>query len=170
MKTYIKYSLLGITILAFFSFSQIHKFYLSVTNITYSEKDAAFQITSRIFIDDLEEVLSERYGITTDLASDEESEIADSYIKKYFMTKLIIEINDEKVDYQFLGKTYDNDVVVFFLELPNIQLSETESIAIQNEILTDLFEEQQNIVHFKWKGKKKSFVLIKENNKGMLNL
>jgi hypothetical protein len=34
----------------------------------------------------------------------------------------------------------------------------------------DLYEEQKNIIHFKIKGKKKSFVLIRESNKGMLNL
>jgi len=34
----------------------------------------------------------------------------------------------------------------------------------------DLFEEQKNILHFKIKDQKKSFVLIRENNKGMLNL
>ena len=75
-----------------------------------------------------------------------------------------------KVELKHIRKTYDNDVVIIYLELSNIKLSETESIAIQNEILTDLFEEQQNIIHFKWKGQKKSFVLIRENNKGMLNL
>ena len=43
-------------------------------------------------------------------------------------------------------------------------------MSVQNEILTDLFDEQKNIVHVKWKENKKSFVLIRENNKGMLNL
>ena len=170
MKASFKYGVLILAIFTFFSFSGMHKFYVSVTNVNYSEKDQAFQITSRIFIDDLEDVLSERYGVTANLATGEELERADSYIKKYFLQKFVAEINGNKVDYTFLGKTYDNDVVIIYLELSNIKLSETESIAIQNEILTDLFDEQQNIVHFKWKGQKKSFVLIRENNKGMLNL
>ena len=170
MNVRIKYALMAVALLALMSFVTFHKFYVSVTHVNYSEKDTAFQITSRIFIDDLEAVLLERYGITSNLNTAKESKLTEEYIGKYFNTKFVIEINSKKAAYKFLGKRYENDVVLCFLELPNIKLSDTKSISVQNEILTDLFDEQQNIVHFKWKGKKKSFVLIKQNNKGMLNL
>lgn len=161
---------LMLTAVMLMSFGVAHKFYVSVTNVVYSEKSTSFQITSRIFIDDLQEVLKERYGIDTELASKNEAPITDTYIERYFRTKFAVELDGEIVPYTFLGKTYDNDVVICYLELENVDLSKLQSIAIQNEILTDLFDEQQNIVHLKWKGNKKSFVLIKENNKGMLNL
>lgn len=160
--------LLGLFFL--FSFSTAHKFYLSVTNVAYSEKSDTFQITSRIFIDDLEEVLKERYGVEAKLATNDEAEIADFYIEKYFRSKFTIELNGELAHYTFLGKEYNNDMTICYLEVEKVNLPNLKSISIQNEILTDLFEEQQNIVHFKWNGIKKSFVLIKENNKGMLNL
>lgn len=170
---YLKSARLGLFFLTatlLLSFTTAHKFYVSVTNILYSEKDNAFQITSRVFIDDLEDVLYERYGIQTELATDNESESADLYIEKYFKAKFAIELNNKNAEYAFLGKEYDNDVMICYLELSNVNFSELKSVTVQNEILTDLFEEQQNIVHLKWKGKKKSFVLIRENNKGMLNL
>ncbi len=153
-----------------FSFTTAHKFYVSVTNVVYSEKNAAFQITTRIFIDDLDDLLLERYGVDAKLATSEESKVAEMYIEKYIKAKFIVELDGEVVPYTFLGKHYDDDVVICYLELPEVNLSEKKTISVQNEILTDMFEEQQNIVHFKWKGNKKSFVLIKENNKGMLNL
>ncbi|MEX0313779.1 MAG: DUF6702 family protein [Allomuricauda sp.] len=152
------------------SFSTAHKFYVSVTNVAYSEKNKAFQITSRIFIDDLEQVLEERYGINPELATDKEAKIADEYINKYFKTKFAIELNDKIVPFTFLGKQYDNDVAICYLEIADVDLEDVKTLSVQNEILTDLFDEQQNIVHIKWQGHKKSFVLIKENNKGMLNL
>lgn len=157
-------------VLPLLAFSGLHKFYVSVTNVNYSEKEDALQITTRIFIDDLEAVLLERYGVKTLLATPQESELSDMYIEKYLNTKLLIELNQEKRNYNFLGKRYDNDVVICYLEIPEIGLPDLESIGIQNEVLTDLFEEQQNLVHFKVKGKKRSFVLYKESNKGMLNL
>ena len=147
-----------------------HKFYVSVTNINYSEKDEALQITTRIFIDDFEKVLQERYGFQANLATDEESDLADEYIEKYLNTKFVIKVNGENRGYTFLGKKYDSDVMICYLELNKIELPKLTTIEVQNEILTDLFDEQQNVVHFKLKDKKKSFVLVKENNKGMLNL
>lgn len=147
-----------------------HKFYVSVTNMNYSDRDKAFQITTRIFIDDLEAVLLERYGIDTDLATPDEVANSNELIDKYLKTKLVIYFDDEVAQYQFLGKEFDTDIVVCYLEITNVKLQELQKIEIQNEVLTDLFEDQQNIVHIKIDDKRKSFILIRENNKGMLNL
>ncbi|MEZ4811772.1 MAG: DUF6702 family protein [Allomuricauda sp.] len=165
-----KRTLLLLSVTLFLSFSAAHKFYVSVTNMVYSEKDASFQITSRIFIDDMEDLLEERYGIQAKLATPDEAKIADAYIEKYIRAKFVVELNGKVADYTYLGKRYDNDVIICYLEVPKVDISALKTLSVQNEILTDLFEEQQNIVHVKWNGQKKSFVLIKENNKGMLNL
>tara|TARA_Y100001933_G_scaffold1586_1_gene1483 strand:+ start:52693 stop:53328 length:636 start_codon:yes stop_codon:yes gene_type:complete len=160
--------ILGLVVLS--SFSQAHKFYVSVTNVNYSEKDDALQITSRIFIDDLERVLEERYEIDPELATKKEADFAEAYIEKYLRAKFSVLLDDQPVSFNFLGKRYDNDVIICYLEVLDVNLSQRSSIAVQNEVLTDLFEDQKNVVHIKYLGKKKSFVLIKENNKGMLNL
>ncbi len=76
-------------ILPLVAFTVAHKFYVSVTNISYSEKDRALQITSRIFIDDFEQVLLERYGIEAHLATDSETALADEFIEKYLKTKFL---------------------------------------------------------------------------------
>ena len=157
-------------ILPLFAFATVHKFYVSVTNVRYSEKDGAIQITSRIFIDDFENVLQERYDFEAELATKNESEEADAYIEKYLRAKFTVEINGENASYNFIGKKYDADVMICYIEIPKINLATTTSIQITNEILTDLYDEQQNIVHFKIAGKKKSFVLLKSDTKGMLNL
>jgi len=162
--------MLPLVMVLFLSFTAAHKFYISVTNVVYSEKDDALQITSRIFIDDLDRLLNERYGIKAKLATPNEAKVANEYIEKYFRTKFVVELNGEPVAYNFLGKSYDNDVVICYLEITNTNFEGLKTLSVQNEILTDLFEEQQNVVHLKWKGQKRSFVLIKENNKGMLNL
>ncbi len=166
---YLKKSLL-LLLLPLVAFTVAHKFYISVTNISYSEKDQALQITSRIFIDDFEKVLLERYGIETHLASDSDAALANEYIEKYLRTKFLMFIDGDQRQYNFLGKKYDNDIMICYLEVPKVDLGNIKSIGVQNEVLTDLYDEQQNVVHLKIKGKKKSFVLIRENNKGMLNL
>lgn len=158
-----------VLLLPLLAFTTAHKYYLSVTNITYSQKDKAIQITSRVFIDDINAVLEERYGIKGDFGSGNESEIADEYLEKYFKTKFIIEVNSAPKKYNFLGKKYEDDLIVCYLEITNIKETELNSIQIQNEVLMDMYSEQQNIVHFKVKEQKKSVILIKENNKGMLN-
>lgn len=152
------------------SFSGAHKFYVSVTNVGYSEEEASLQIISRIFIDDLENALKTRYEVELRLATPNESEEAEAYIERYFNTKFSVSVNGSPVEYRFLGKRYDNDLAICYIEVTGLQKEELKSVGIQNEILTDIFEEQKNLVHFDILGKKKSFVLVRENNKGMLNL
>ena len=95
---------------------------------------------------------------------------AKGFIEKYLRAKFKVEVNGQSVPYDLLAIKYDFDVLICYLEVPKIDLSKTTSIEIQNDILTDVFEEQQNVVHFKIKDKKKSFVLMRDQNKGMLNL
>lgn len=165
----LKYGML-ILILPLFAFMAAHKFYVSVTQVTYSAEAEALQITSRIFIDDLENVLATRYGAALHLATRQEAADADSYIEKYLHTKLALRMNGRETPYRFLGKRYDNDIVVCYLEVPEIPPGSIKSIEIQNEMLTDLYEEQKNIVHLLINDIRKSFVLVRENNKAMLNL
>jgi len=157
-----------IILLPLFAFGIAHKFYVSVTNVGYSEKDAALQITTRIFIDDLEAVLKERYDIEAKLATEDEAQIANEYIEKYVRAKFKVEVDGVPQNSSFLGKKYDNDLVICYIEVLDVDLAKIKSISVQNDILTDLYDDQQNIVHFKINDKKKSFVLVKGNNKGML--
>lgn len=152
------------------SFSAAHKFYLSVTNINYIAESDALQITSRIFTDDLEDLLKERYDLDANLGLENESPQADAYIERYLKRKFVLKLDEEVAAYNFIGKKYDNDVVIIYLEATEVGFSALKSLSIENDVLTDLYEEQKNLVHVKWNGKKKSFVLIRENNKGMLNL
>ena len=72
-----------ILLIPLFAFTTAHKFYVSVTNVGYSEKNDALQITSRVFIDDLDQLLKERYDIDAKLSTDAESELSDEYLEKY---------------------------------------------------------------------------------------
>ena len=148
----------------------LHKFYVSVTNVDYAPESESVQIITRIFIDDLSDLLLTRYDLKAGLGTESESEAADATIERYFNSKFRVFVNGEERAYTFLGKKYDRDLVVCFIEVKGVPREGLESVGIQNEILTDLFEEQKNLVHFQVLGNKKSVVLIRENNKGMLKL
>ena len=157
-------------VLPLFAFTGAHKFYISVTNVDYSEKDQAVQIITRVFIDDMNAVLKERYEFASSLGTDKESSVDKEYLERYLRTKFLVEINGETVKYDFIGHKYDSDMVICYLEVPNIPIETLKQIGITNEVLTDIYDDQQNVVHMKVNGKKKSHVLVKSRIKGMLNL
>ena len=152
------------------AFTTAHKFYVSVTNVEYSQKEQSLQIISRIFIDDMEAALEARYEVDPALATEGESPQADAYIERYFRTKFNVLVNGQPQEYRFLGKRYDKDLLVCYLEVAGVPEATLRSVEIDNSLLTDLFEEQRNLLHFNILGTKKSFVLTFEGTKGMLNL
>lgn len=148
------------------SFTTVHKFYVSVTQIEYIEEQKSLQIISRIFIDDFEDVLQDRYDTSLNLSVDNPDDKVDEYIKKYVQQKMVITINGEQVVSKFIGKEYDNDLMLCYLEVENVESLET--IEVTNSILMDVFEEQQNIVHVKKGEQRKSLMLEDEKPQGML--
>ncbi|WP_299210949.1 DUF6702 family protein [uncultured Dokdonia sp.] len=145
----------------------IHKYYLSVTDIAYNKEEASLQIITRLFYDDLEEVLRERYSedVTVDATADQEA--LDMYIKKYLNAKIKITVDGEEKTLSYLGKEYDDDFVVCYIEITGILSIQT--LEIENTILMDAFTEQKNMIHTDILGKKKSLLLVDGNAKAVLN-
>lgn len=150
-----------------FAFTGAHEYYVSITQIEYVKEKETVQIISRIFIDDLEKLIRERYDPEVTLASDDEPAKVDFYIEKYLNEKIKFKINNIDIDATFIGKEYEADIVYCYLEIENIE--SINSFEITNQVLFDLYSEQQNIVRLKINDKNKSFILIKENDKGLLN-
>lgn len=147
--------------------SKQHEYYVSVTNVEYVDKQQSVQVISQIFIEDFEVLIRKRYNDQVVLAIDNELESVDLYMERYLKKKLQISINGKDVEFNFLGKQYQDDIVFCYLEIENIQ--EINSITIVNDILFDLYNEQENIVRTKINNKNKSFILTNAKNKAVLN-
>ncbi len=144
-----------------------HKYYLTVTDLVYDEEEKTIQMITRIFYDDLEDVLQERYdeNILVDQTADQEK--LDAYITKYFKAKVVIEVNGVSMPINYLGKEYEDDYVVCYIEVSDIE--SIRDFKIENTLLMDLFTEQKNMVHTNILGKKKSLLLREGNTKALLN-
>jgi hypothetical protein len=140
---------------------------LSVTDIAYNKEEASLQIITRLFYDDLEDVLREGYSedLTVDATSNQEE--LDVYIKKYLKRKIKITVNGEEKMLSYLGKEYEDDYVVCYIEITDIPSIQT--LELENTLLMDAFTEQKNMVHTDILGKKKSLLLVDGNAKAVLN-
>jgi hypothetical protein len=146
-----------------------HEYYVSVTKVEYVKEQKSVQIISQIFMDDFEKLLRERYDKSITLAKKNElnSVAIETYMQKYLQYKLNFKINSKDMVFKFIGKEYKDDIVYCYLEIENVKNIKT--ITIKNEVLFDIFEDQQNILRTKINGKDKSFILVPQNNKAVLN-
>ena len=145
----------------------VHKYYLSVTDLEYNEEAASLQMITRLFYDDLEDALRERYDETIIVDATSDQDVLDTYIKKYLKKKLTIKVNGELRELTYLGKEYEDDYVVCYIEITEV--SSIQTVEIENTLLMDAFSEQKNMVHTNILGKKKSLLLVDGNAKAVLN-
>ncbi len=162
----IKKILLVLIILPLFAFA-LHKYYISLTKIDYVKEKKSVQITMRFFIDDIEKTLNDRFQKSFELTTKNELKKTDNYIALYINQKFKVTINDQVKTYEYLGKEYDNDVVYFYLEINDVE--KIKSIEVQNRMLFEEFEEQQNFIKLNINNQHKTFILIRDNDKDLLN-
>lgn len=156
--------LLLLLVFSLSSFS--HKFYVSVTEVEYNKETKSLQIISRIFIDDLEKLLQERYDRSVKLSMNKDEGAVKPLISKYLNQKFSVEVDGKNYPFKYLGKEYEKDMAVLYIEVPNVP--EFTSVKIKNAILTDLFGDQKNLVHVEYKGETKSLILTGERDKEIL--
>ncbi|MCD2260295.1 DUF6702 family protein [Psychroserpens luteolus] len=161
---------LKVTLLAIifpFAATTAHKYYVSVTQVSYVKEKKAVQIISRIDIADLELTLQERYDESIKMTSVDEKPIVDEYVKKYLNQKIEIKINTREVAFNYIGKEYDNDIVVCYLEIENIDKITT--IEMSNTVLFDAFPKQKNVVKTKINSKVNNLIFTKDDTNQYLN-
>lgn len=125
----------------------LHKFYLSVTQITYRPDSDALQLILRIFTDDLEFALLDRFKVNSRLDTDQESEETAMLLENYTAELFAIEIDGTTRRLDFIGWKYELDQTWIYLELPQSGLKEARSLSIENRLLLDSQEEQKNMTH-----------------------
>tara|TARA_R110002050_G_scaffold104052_5_gene213283 strand:+ start:47390 stop:47893 length:504 start_codon:yes stop_codon:yes gene_type:complete len=149
------------------AFTTLHKYYISVTQIDYIQEKQSVQITTRIFIDDIEKLLKDKYDANIELGIENESKTIDLYIETYLKEKIKIKINNENAHIVFIGKEYDADIMRCYLEI--VDVKSIKSISIINQVLFNVFESQQNIIKTKINSKQKSFILTVKDANAVLN-
>ena len=154
-------------VLSFSAFTYLHKYYISVTQIEYVGEKQSVQIISRIFTDDFEKVLRERYDESITLDANKNETLIDSYIEKYLSEKIKIKIDGKDCQFKYLGKELDVDVVKVYLEIEGVKA--ISSFKITNKLLFDLFKDQKNMVKLNINSKKKSYLLTLQNDNALLN-
>ena len=149
-----------------------HKFYVSLTELNYNAQSKRFEVSMRIFSDDLDQALLERSGIQTQLATELEHDRADSLMSAYILENFSIHVEDRMVALNYLGKEPESDAIWCYLESDPVSdpVSAPQVLSIRNELLTELFPDQVNIVQVYWEKWNKGLLLNRNQSSGNLTL
>ena len=145
-------------------FVVIHKYYVSTTLIDFDLKSQTFEITLKVFYDDLEKDL-ELDSAVVDYEKD--YNYLNKIFKKYLSENFIIEIENQRIILEYLGYEKKRDQINFYMNLDNDL--KNKSINIQNSVLFNSFPDQKNIILFRSGRFRKSLIQDVYNPKDSFN-
>ena len=165
MKKTILITFFGLLFLMLTSFS-VHKFYVALYQVNYAPEKKMLQITTRIFVDDLNNAIGKKYTKKSNLGSENETVEDLNLLKRYFGEKLSFNVNGQVRHMLFLSKEMEGDVLICYFTIKEIK--KINSLEIYNSIITEGISEQQNIMHFNVLGTKNTLLFTESTSKGVL--
>ncbi|MCZ4409870.1 hypothetical protein O3Q51_13700 [Cryomorphaceae bacterium 1068] len=137
----------------------LHPFHVGLTDINYNSDSESYQVSLKLFTDDLEKGLEEFSDLSIDLFDSSSTDLSDSLISVYVDQHFSISAAD-RVDLKYIGSEREYDVTWIYLESDKTQMR--EEIHVQNEILMSVFSDQSHIVHFKYGNENQSGLISSE--------
>jgi len=165
MKKQLLYTFITMIFLTLSSFG-VHKFYVSIYQINYASDKKMLQITSRLFVDDVNAVLFKKYGKKTYLGEKNESQDDINLMKKYILDNFSLKVNGQQKTINFLSKELEGNVIICYYNVKDILKIKT--LEVKNSALIELNSEQQNIIQSTIYGEKQSLLLTEGISSGML--
>lgn len=135
-----------------------HDFHTSLTEMRYNSGTNSYEITIRVFTDDLKSALEKANpNVKIDLSNDSSKSLIDQYFKKHFAF-----VKEKDVRFaKYLGNEVEVDATWLYLELPNG--NELVNYSILNSIFTELFDDQSNLLNILHGEKRHTLIFSKDS-------
>lgn len=137
-----------------------HPIHVSVTEIAHKSDTQTLQITSRIFADDLADILKETYGPELDVFGTYNKILFDSLMTRYLAHHFDVHTDGNATELHYLGHEVQLPVIWIYVEGVNVT-TDCKSVKVRNSILMDKFDDQENMVHVYRKGDQVKSMLLK---------
>ncbi len=137
-----------------------HDFHVSKCLVEYNEAERALQVSMHIFIDDLEEALRRQGADQLFLCTEREAANAETHLRRYLEQNFRLQANGAPAAYEFLGKEISDDLAAVWCYLEVTGIDHLEQLTVTNRILTEVYDDQKNIVSVFGPGDRKGLLLF----------
>lgn len=137
----------------------LHPIHIAVSEIYYNPEHKSLEITHKLFIDDFDDALMQRFGLKLHLDTQKEHPDTDYYVQKYIAETFRFSANGKETKLDFVG--YEADGEAFWIYQEVKRLRKIKEISLRVGFLFNIFDDQKNIVHFRYLSHKKSYLFGK---------
>lgn len=136
-----------------------HPMHVSITNIEYKQDKKCFDISVKIFTNDLEDAILKKDGKRLMLGQKDEVQNSAEAVCSYILDHFSISVDKKEISKKkmlFKEKKINDGAIWVYYELSGIE--KASSISIKNSILMDIYSDQTNMVIFSFNDTEKGFM------------
>ena len=123
-----------------------HPIHVSMTNIEYKKDKGEYEIIVKVFSDDFQANVKNRYKLDLNLGKTNEAKNAVDIITKYFNKSLNIKFDGKKQNLVYVSKKMNFEATWVVFKLSSKQ--KVQNIDIRNNIMNDYYKDQTNLLIF----------------------
>ncbi|MFD1142460.1 DUF6702 family protein [Larkinella insperata] len=142
-----------------------HPVHTSVTQMQYNAAEKTFEVSLRVFTDDLEEALTKENNNQRVRLNDKDANnpLVERYIRRHFG---LANSSRQRKPFRYLGKEQEMEATWIYVEVPYSE--PVEGSVLQQSLLTELFDDQVNLVNVSYLSQKKTVLFRKSNTQQVL--
>ena len=128
----------------------MHPVHVTVTNIEYNNDKKNFDVTLKIYVDDLENIVLKLKKVSLNIGELNEHKDSDEFITEYIRNNFRISINNDKFaskKLKFQRKEIREGALWLYFSYPLTQ--RIKNLKVDNSLLNDLYPDMTNLVIIK---------------------
>lgn len=129
--------------------SSAHPLKMAYTSVKYDAVKKVFEITHRVFQDDFENTLHDKYSYAGgDVFMNQKKQSTQKFVNDFFQKNFSIMFNKSKTTLKYVKTEQKNQMgIIIYYETEKVDLSKITSIQVYNFIMMESFKEQVNMFH-----------------------
>ena len=138
-----------------------HDIHISVSEVTWKSESASFEVSIKIFIDDLETGLMKAgQGTGLKIGTEKESAKSDDIITAYLDKHFHINMDGIQLPVEWVGKetTEDYKAIWCYISYPGIR--DPKKCTISNDILFEIYDDQRSIMDIRMTSTHKAYTIF----------
>jgi hypothetical protein len=148
-------------LLIIFMFFFRHPMHLGVTEIIHNQTANSLEISHKLFYDDLEDAIEKSQKVKLNLNTAKQHSQTETHLQQYFATSFVVFCNGQQQQLNYVGYEYEEDAIWVHYEVSSI--AKRGNLLITNRNIMNLYDDQNNFLHFQQGTKRQSLRYNFEN-------
>jgi hypothetical protein len=137
-----------------------HDIHVCLSEVRYNASSGSFEVSVKLFIDDLELALSKNGVTGLFVGTPKELASADGHIEQYLERHFRITVNGASVLGNFIGKEVAEDYQAIWCYLEFTPPQPPRQCAISNDVFFEIYDDQRNILEARMSSSHKDYTIM----------